>query len=110
MSLRYGVLVGVPFVIGALSPSEAMRAVTLGAGVVKLFPRSLGGPSYLRALRGPFPDLAFMPTGGVSPGNVHDWLDAGACCVGAGSELVSGDAAEITARAAAFVDAAGARA
>ena len=100
---------GTPFAIGALTPSEVMAADELGADLVKLFPGSLGGPSYLRALRGPFPDVPFMPTGGVSADNARSWLEAGAVCLGAGGDLVSGamlargDHAEITRRAAAFM-------
>jgi 2-keto-3-deoxy-6-phosphogluconate aldolase len=56
---------------------------------VKIFPASLGGPGYLRALRAPFPDVALMPTGGVNADNLADWFDAGAADVGAGSELCS---------------------
>ncbi len=100
---------GVPFALGALTPSEVMTAVALGAHVVKLFPGSLGGPAYLKALRGPVPDVPLMPTGGVRADNVRAWLDAGAFCLGAGGELVAGDAEETTRRAAAFVDAVGAR-
>ena len=79
---------GTPFAIGALTPSEVMAAGELGADLVKLFPGSLGGPSYLKALRGPFPDVPFMPTGGVSVDNARSWLDAGAVCLGAGSDLL----------------------
>lgn len=100
---------GVPFALGALTPSEVMTAVALGADVVKLFPGSLGGPAYLRSLRGPFPDVPLMPTGGVRADNVRAWLEAGAFCLGAGGELVAGDPEETTRRAAAFVEAAGAR-
>jgi 2-dehydro-3-deoxyphosphogluconate aldolase/(4S)-4-hydroxy-2-oxoglutarate aldolase len=74
---------------GVLTPTEVMRGVGLGVDVMKLFPGSLGGPSYLRSLRGPFPDVPFMPTGGVSADNVGDWMAAGAIAVGAGSELAS---------------------
>ena len=74
---------------GVLTPTEVMRGVRMGVDVMKLFPGSLGGPSYLRSLRGPFPDVPFMPTGGVSADNVGDWLAAGAIAVGAGSELAS---------------------
>jgi 2-dehydro-3-deoxyphosphogluconate aldolase/(4S)-4-hydroxy-2-oxoglutarate aldolase len=80
---------GVPAMAGVLTPTEVMRGVGLGVDVMKLFPGSLGGPSYLRSLRGPFPDVPFMPTGGVSADNVGDWLAAGAIAVGAGSELAS---------------------
>lgn len=103
---------GVPFALGTLTPSEAMRAVELGAHLVKVFPGSLGGPDYLRALREPLPDVPLVPTGGVSPGNVREWLDAGAFCVGAGGSLVSrellarDDLDEITERARAFMAAA----
>jgi 2-dehydro-3-deoxyphosphogluconate aldolase/(4S)-4-hydroxy-2-oxoglutarate aldolase len=78
-----------PAMAGILTPTEVMRGVRLGVDVMKLFPGSLGGPSYLRSLRGPFPDVPFMPTGGVSADNVGDWLAAGAIAVGAGSELAS---------------------
>lgn len=72
---------------GALSPTEVMTAVDLGAHVVKLFPAGLGGPALLKALRGPFPDVPFCPTGGVDAGNLADWVAAGAVAVGAGGEL-----------------------
>ncbi|WP_292836771.1 bifunctional 4-hydroxy-2-oxoglutarate aldolase/2-dehydro-3-deoxy-phosphogluconate aldolase [Microbacterium sp.] len=75
--------------LGALTPSEVLSALSAGAGFVKLFPASLGGPAYLRSLRGPFPDVAFCPTGGVNPTTIPDWLSAGAVALGAGSELCS---------------------
>jgi 2-dehydro-3-deoxyphosphogluconate aldolase / (4S)-4-hydroxy-2-oxoglutarate aldolase len=78
-----------PAMAGVLTPTEVMRGVRLGVDVMKLFPGSLGGSSYLRSLRGLFPDVPFMPTGGVSADNVGDWLAAGAIAVGAGSELAS---------------------
>ncbi|SEG44462.1 2-dehydro-3-deoxyphosphogluconate aldolase / (4S)-4-hydroxy-2-oxoglutarate aldolase [Saccharopolyspora kobensis] len=78
---------GVDVLLGALTPSEVMAAHRLGAHAVKIFPASLGGPAYLKALRGPFPDIAMMPTGGVASDNIADWLDAGAVAVGAGGEL-----------------------
>lgn len=99
---------GLTVMTGALSPSEVMAALEYGSDVVKVFPASLGGPAYLRALRGPFPDVALMPTGGVSPENIGEWFAAGAIAVGAGSELVASaalaaeDWAEITRRAELF--------
>lgn len=80
---------GATVMLGAVTPSEVMRATRLGADAVKIFPGSLVGPSYLKALRGPFPELALMPTGGVSVDNVGEWLASGAFAVGAGGELVS---------------------
>jgi len=78
---------GLPVMMGALTPSEVMKAWTLGSDVVKLFPGSLGGPDYMKSLKGPFPDIPMMPTGGVSDKNLKDWFDAGAFAVGAGSNL-----------------------
>jgi 2-dehydro-3-deoxyphosphogluconate aldolase/(4S)-4-hydroxy-2-oxoglutarate aldolase len=72
---------------GALTPTEVLRAHRLGSDVVKLFPGSLVGPSYVKALHGPFPDIPLMPTGGVSAANVGEWFAAGVVAVGAGSEL-----------------------
>lgn len=93
---------------GAMTPTEVMGALDLGVDVVKIFPASLGGPSYLGALRGPFPDAPLMPTGGVKPDNLADWFAAGAVAVGAGGDLANGTAianadwAEIEERAARF--------
>ena len=78
---------GVPVMMGALTPSEVVQAVEMGSDVVKIFPGSLGGPSYMKALKGPFPGIPMMPTGGVSESNLVDWFKAGAFAVGAGSNL-----------------------
>ena len=78
---------GILVLPGVLTPSEVMLALRLGAPAVKLFPGSSGGPTYLKALLGPFPDASFVPTGGVSVDNVTDWFAAGALAVGAGSAL-----------------------
>jgi 2-dehydro-3-deoxyphosphogluconate aldolase / (4S)-4-hydroxy-2-oxoglutarate aldolase len=78
---------GLAVMPGILTPTELMLALRLGADVCKLFPGSSGGPSYLKALRGPFPDAVLLPTGGVSEENVRDWFAAGAFAVGAGGAL-----------------------
>ena len=102
---------GAAVMLGVLTPSELMTAVDLGADVVKLFPASLGGTGLLRSLRGPFPTVPIMPTGGVNPDNLADWLAAGAIAVGAGSELCAPALlrraawAELTDRARAFTTA-----
>lgn len=94
---------------GALTPTEVFQVYTLGADVVKIFPGSLGGPAYIKALKGPFPYIPMMPTGGVSTNNVADWFKAGVVAVGAGSELCPPELAkagkfdEITLKAAEFV-------
>lgn len=77
---------------GAMTPTEVMGALELGVDVVKIFPASLGGPGYLGALRGPFPDAPLMPTGGVKPDNLADWFAAGAVAVGVGGDLANGTA------------------
>ncbi|MFE7077748.1 bifunctional 4-hydroxy-2-oxoglutarate aldolase/2-dehydro-3-deoxy-phosphogluconate aldolase [Streptomyces sp. NPDC057620] len=81
-----------PVLAGALTPTEAAAAMSAGAAAVKLFPASLGGPAYLRALRDPFPDMSLVPVGGVDADLVPDYFAAGAIAVGVGSPLV-GDAA-----------------
>lgn len=94
---------------GAFTPTEVFQAYRLGADVVKIFPGSLAGPGYIKALKGPFPYIPMMPTGGVSAANAVDWFAAGVVAVGAGSELCPPQLAkegrfdEITQRAAEFV-------
>src|SRR5512137_2471531 len=79
---------------GALTPTEVFQAYSLGTDVVKIFPGSLGGPAYVKALKGPFPYIPMMPTGGVSASNAADWFKAGVVAVGAGSELCPPDLAK----------------
>ncbi len=78
---------GLPVLAGAWTPSEVMRLLELGMDGVKLFPASTGGIAHLRSLRGPFPDVAFVPTGGVTVDNLGKWLAAGVIAVGIGGEL-----------------------
>ena len=80
---------GLTTMIGAITPSEVMAAEESGADVVKLFPAGLFGPAPVRNLRGPFPDIPLMPTGGVNAANIAEWVSAGVVAVGAGSDLVS---------------------
>jgi len=78
---------------GALTPTEIFAATQRGAAFVKVFPaNSVGGAAYLRALRGPFPNAALIPTGGVSLESIAGLFAAGAAAVGAGGELVSREA------------------
>jgi 2-dehydro-3-deoxyphosphogluconate aldolase/(4S)-4-hydroxy-2-oxoglutarate aldolase len=100
---------GLAVMVGALTPTEVERAHRLGSDMVKIFPGSLVGPGYIRALRGPFPDLEFVPTGGVSAANAAEWFAAGVSAVGAGGELcpapaiAAGNTEEIGRRAREFV-------
>lgn len=72
---------------GALSPREVVEALEAGSDVIKLFPGEAHGPAYLKALRGPFPQALFMPTGGVNESNLADWVAAGAVALGVGGQL-----------------------
>jgi len=73
---------------GVFTATEILTAAATGARVMKLFPASCGGPSYLSALRGPFPTLALIPTGGVRIDEVQAYLQAGATAIALGSDLV----------------------
>lgn len=73
---------------GALTPTEVITAWEAGADIVKIFPSELTGPGYLKALRGPLPQVRMMPTGGVNLQTAADFLRAGACALGIGGSLV----------------------
>jgi 2-dehydro-3-deoxyphosphogluconate aldolase/(4S)-4-hydroxy-2-oxoglutarate aldolase len=74
---------------GALTPTELMAAGAEGVELVKIFPcGNVGGPKYLKALRGPFPNVKVIPTGGVNAGNAAEYIAAGAFAIGVGSDLV----------------------
>jgi len=101
---------GLPVLAGALTPSEVWAAHERGAAAVKLFPASLGGPAYLRALRDPFPEVPLVPVGGVDAEAAAGYLEAGAIAVGVGSPLLGdavtgGDLAGLAARARCFREA-----
>ncbi len=94
---------------GCFTPTEILGAWEAGADVVKVFPATALGPGYFRDLRGPFPQLRLMPTGGVSLANAGEWIRAGAVAIGVGTALVDAEAVaarrfdEITERARQFV-------
>lgn len=93
---------------GALTPTEIVTAWQAGADVVKIFPGNIVGPGYIKDLRGPFPSIPFMPTGGVDLNTARAWLEAGAVALGVGGALIdkkliaAGNFAEITDRAKRF--------
>ncbi|MGH2387192.1 MAG: bifunctional 4-hydroxy-2-oxoglutarate aldolase/2-dehydro-3-deoxy-phosphogluconate aldolase [Chloroflexota bacterium] len=103
---------GLPSLPGVFTPSEAAQAVDAGAQAVKLFPASTAGPGHLRALRGPFPGLRVVPTGGIDAPDLDGWFKAGVLAVGVGGELApralmeEGRWDEITQRAVRFASAA----
>jgi 2-dehydro-3-deoxyphosphogluconate aldolase/(4S)-4-hydroxy-2-oxoglutarate aldolase len=97
---------------GALTPTEVITAWKAGSDFVKIFPcGNLGGPKYIKALKGPLPQVPMVPTGGVTLETAADFIRAGADALGIGGELVSpaalksGDASEITRSARHFLDA-----
>ncbi len=75
---------------GVFTPTEAQQAFVAGCKLVKLFPSEVVGPRYLKAIRAPLDDIQFIPTGGITPDNVGDYIRAGAAAVGLGSALVTG--------------------
>jgi 2-dehydro-3-deoxyphosphogluconate aldolase/(4S)-4-hydroxy-2-oxoglutarate aldolase len=79
----------IPVLPGAFTPTEVVTAWSAGADMVKLFPAGAGGgPGYLKSLRAPFPDVQFVPTGGISLQNAADYIRAGAVAIGVGADLV----------------------
>jgi 2-dehydro-3-deoxyphosphogluconate aldolase/(4S)-4-hydroxy-2-oxoglutarate aldolase len=91
--MRAAVDDGLPFVPGGMTPTEICAAWSAGATFVKLFPASAVGPQLIREMRGPFPDIAIVPTGGVDADNARDFIAAGAAAVGIGSAIVRADPA-----------------
>jgi 2-dehydro-3-deoxyphosphogluconate aldolase / (4S)-4-hydroxy-2-oxoglutarate aldolase len=102
---RYKVLV----MPGVMTVKDAITAMEYGVDVVKVFPANLYGPSVIKSFKGPLPQGDFMPTGGVTVDNLHEWIEAGAVVVGTGGDLTKGaktgdyDLVEKTAKE--FVDA-----
>lgn len=98
----------VPVFCGALTPTEIVQAWEAGADAVKVFPAEFFGPAYIKSVKAPLPQIDLVPTGGVNPQNVGEFLKAGALAAAAGSSLVEAKAlkakhwAAITANAKAF--------
>lgn len=99
---------GLPVVLGAFTPTEVAEAVDHGATAVKIFPAGTLGPRYLKDLRGPYPTVPLVASGGVNAGNAAEFLASGAVAICAGSDVVppavvaAGDWAEVTRRATEF--------
>jgi 2-dehydro-3-deoxyphosphogluconate aldolase/(4S)-4-hydroxy-2-oxoglutarate aldolase len=73
---------------GAFTPTEILTAWEAGADIVKVFPADVVGPAFFKAVRGPLPHIRLMPTGGVDLTTAAAFLQAGACCLGIGGQLV----------------------
>ena len=106
-SIEAAASLGLPSLVGVLTPSEAIEAMRRGASMLKLFPADVGGPALLKALRAPLPSYEFVPVGGVSVAAVGDFLSAGAVALGVGSALTGSgheppDLGWVSAQAAAY--------
>jgi 2-dehydro-3-deoxyphosphogluconate aldolase/(4S)-4-hydroxy-2-oxoglutarate aldolase len=77
---------------GAFTPTEILTAWEAGADIVKVFPADVVGPTFFKAIRGPLPQIRVMPTGGVDLKTAKSFLQAGACCLGVGGQLVDPEA------------------
>lgn len=86
--VRWAATRGVPAFPGCSTPTEILTAWRAGAAAVKLFPASVVGPAFLRELRGPFPDIPVVPTGGVTVDSAPSFIAAGAVAVGMGGWLL----------------------
>ncbi|MDR1431873.1 MAG: bifunctional 4-hydroxy-2-oxoglutarate aldolase/2-dehydro-3-deoxy-phosphogluconate aldolase [Propionibacteriaceae bacterium] len=101
---------GVPVIPGAYTPTEIVEAWQAGADLVKVFPASVGGPSFIAALRAPLPQVRLCAVGGITLDNVGAFINAGVEAVGVGGDLVNnqlldaGDFVTITARAQRFCE------
>ena len=93
---------------GVFTPTEAVKALELGADILKIFPGDIATPKFIKALHGPLPQAQMMPSGGVSLENAADWIAAGAVALGAGGSLTGsakdGDFAAITEKAKRFIE------
>lgn len=98
----------IPYMPGCMTLTEMIQAMEAGADVIKVFPGSAFGPNYIKAIKGPLPQVPLMPTGGVSLDNVDEWIRNGCVAVGVGSELTggakSGDYEKITQTALQFTE------
>ncbi|WP_342507693.1 bifunctional 4-hydroxy-2-oxoglutarate aldolase/2-dehydro-3-deoxy-phosphogluconate aldolase [Sporosarcina sp. FSL K6-2383] len=107
--MQYAIERNVPFIPGAFTPSEMVKAHNGGAAMIKLFPASVLGPSFIKDVKGPLSHIDIMTTGGITMETAKTYLDAGAKVVGAGSALIrkdlvdSNDWASLTAEAISWV-------
>lgn len=94
----------VPYMPGCMTITEMTKAMEYGSEIIKLFPGSAFGPSFVKAVKAPLPQVNIMPTGGVSLENMEEWFANGVVAVGAGGKLASGTDEEIIATAQSFVE------
>lgn len=94
----------IPYIAGCMTLTEIKTALEAGTDVIKVFPGSAFGPSFISAIKGPLPQAKLMPTGGVDINNADKWIKNGCVAIGVGGNLTKGTSEEITAKAKAFVE------
>lgn len=94
----------IPYMAGCMTITEMIRAMEAGVDLIKVFPGSAFGPSFVKAVLGPLPQAVLMPTGGVSLDNVDEWIKNGCIAVGVGGNLTKGTSQEITEAAREYVE------
>jgi len=94
----------VPYMPGCMTITEMIKATEAGADIIKVFPGSAFGPSFVKAVKGPLPQVNLMPTGGVSLDNVDKWIKNGCIAVGVGGALTKGAKKDITNTAKKFIE------
>lgn len=98
----------IPYMAGCMTITEVIRAMEAGVDIIKLFPGSAYGPSIVKDIKAPLPQVPIMPTGGVSLENVHEWINNGCVAVGVGGKLIegakTGDYMQVTEMAKKFVE------
>lgn len=94
----------IPYMPGCMTITEMLTAMEAGADVIKVFPGSAFGPSFIKAVKGPLPQAVLMPTGGVSIDNVDQWINNGCIAVGVGGNLTKGSSEDMTNAAKEFVE------
>jgi 2-dehydro-3-deoxyphosphogluconate aldolase / (4S)-4-hydroxy-2-oxoglutarate aldolase len=94
----------VPYMAGCMTITEMVKAMEAGTDIIKVFPGSAFGPSFISAIKGPLPQAVLMPTGGVDLNNVGQWIKNGCIAVGVGGNLTKGSSEEMTQAAKEFVE------
>lgn len=93
----------IPYIPGCMTITEMITAMEAGADIIKVFPGSAYGPSFIKAIKGPLPQAVLMPTGGVSLDNVNQWIQNGCIAVGVSDNLTKGSSEDMTKTAKEFV-------
>lgn len=94
----------IPYMPGCMTLTEMIKALEAGVDIIKVFPGSAFGPSFIKAIKGPLPQANLMPTGGVNLDNVDQWIKSGCIAVGVGGALTKGTKEEITELAKNFIE------